>query len=246
MYFGGKNVDKIYYGKPVIYDKNDGEEREHYMYPNEARLRNMTYGFTIHYDVEIDYTIYLDGEAEPHKDTHVIERVYLGKFPIMINSDFCLLKGLDPQVKFNMGECKNEVGAYFIIDGKEKCIMCQDDRADNMLYIKEHKAEDTYTHSAEIRSVSEDASKPNRTLSVRIVRETSIKTNGQIVINIPQVRAPVPLFILMRALGILADKDIIQACLLEEIGTDKPVVNESYIELFRPVSYTHLTLPTKA
>ena len=234
MYFGGKNVDKIYYGKPVIYDKNDNEEREHYMYPNEARLRNMTYGFTIHYDVEIDYTIYLDGQAEPHKDTHIIERVYLGKFPIMINSDFCLLKGLDPQVKFNMGECKNEVGAYFIIDGKEKCIMCQDDRADNMLYIKEHKSDDTYTHSAEIRSVSEDASKPNRTLSVRIVRETSQKTNGQIVVNIPQVRAPVPLFILMRALGILSDKEIIQTCLLEEIGTEKPVVNESYIELFRP------------
>ena len=32
------------------------------MYPNEARLRNMTYGFTIHYDVEIEVEILIDKE----------------------------------------------------------------------------------------------------------------------------------------------------------------------------------------
>ena len=42
MYLGGKDGDKIYYGKPIIYD----EDREHFMYPNEARLRNMTYGMS--------------------------------------------------------------------------------------------------------------------------------------------------------------------------------------------------------
>ena len=234
MYFGGRNADKIYYGKPVIYDNNGEEEREHYMYPNEARLRNMTYGFTIHYDVVIDYTIYLNGQKEPHTETYTIEKVFLGKFPIMINSNYCLLKGLDPEVKFNMGECRNDPGGYFIIDGKEKAIMSQEGRADNMLYIKENNINDIYTHSAEIRSVSEDASKPNRTLSVRIVRPTPSKTNGHIVVNIPQVRAPIPLFILMRALGVISDKDIIETCLLEEIGTDREIINESYIELFRP------------
>jgi len=234
MYFGGKKADRIYYGKPVIYDKNTNQEREHYMYPNEARLRNMTYGFTIHYDVVVDYTIHLNNQREPHKETYVIEKVYLGKFPIMINSDYCILKELDPEIRFNMGECRNDPGGYFIIDGKEKAIISQEGRSDNMLYIKDNKLEDVYSHSAEIKSVSEDASKPNRTLSVRIVRETPAKTNGHIVVNIPQVRAPIPLFILMRALGIISDKEIIETCLLEELGADKFIKNESYIELFRP------------
>ena len=56
LYLGGINADKIYYGKPIIYDnEDDGIEREHYMYPNIARLRNMTYGFTIHYDIDIKF-----------------------------------------------------------------------------------------------------------------------------------------------------------------------------------------------
>ena len=38
-----------------------------------------------------------------------------------------------------------------------------------MLYIRDNY-NDIYSHSAEIRSVSEDVSKPIRTLSIRIVR----------------------------------------------------------------------------
>ena len=38
MYFGGKNLDKIYYDQPVIYDEfADQTVHEHYMYPNEAK-----------------------------------------------------------------------------------------------------------------------------------------------------------------------------------------------------------------
>ena len=222
IYLGGKTGEKIYFGKPIIYD----DSHTHYMYPNDARLRNMTYGITIHYDVDVQY-IYYDGETKMERlDT--IPNVYLGKFPIMLHSDLCILKGLTKDVQYNLGECVNDSGGYFIIDGKEKVIVSQEKFADNMVYVREYKKGETYSHTAEIRSVSEDTSKPIRTTSVKMVAPNARYSNNQIVVNIPNVRKPIPLFILMRALGVDSDKSIIEHCLLD---IDK---NSSYVDLFIP------------
>jgi len=218
LYLGGKNGDKVYFGKPIIYD----DDREHYMLPNEARLRNMTYGTTIHYDVDVVFKIAVpdtegggSGSTRIEVTTATLERILLGRFPIMVQSNHCILHGLEPKARFYMGECKNDYGGYFIIDGKEKTIISQEKFADNMLYIRENNEDNVYTHAADIRTVSEDASKPERTLSVRIVAPTTLLTNKQFVVNIPNVRSPVPLFIVMRALGVLSDRDIIEFCLLD-------------------------------
>jgi DNA-directed RNA polymerase II subunit RPB2 len=312
MYFGGKDGTKIYFGKPVIYDKNN----THYMFPNEARLRNMTYGMTVHYDIEVEFMDILEpGEAptiiggdfaehvisggielgsdddedddydfdtgsgggkprnykrgtsideskidgthtggapkpklvkntsEKYKMTpniaallkeaseksvteegvlkqnvqrrvHTLERIYLGKIPIMVQSDYCILNGMSVDARFSVGECKSDLGGYFIIDGKEKTVVPQEKFGDNMLYIRK-VSDDEYLYSAEMRSVSENVSKPVRTLSVKVVAPGSKFTNENIVVKIPNVRKPVPLFILFRALGIITDKQIITMCLLD-------------------------------
>ena len=184
IYLGGKNTERIYYGKPVIYD-TDAENitREHYMYPNEARLRNMTYGFTIHMDIEIEVEILAEPKTDEQKrgdlihdkyilykpDPIILENVFFGKFPLMLQSNMCVLNGMNSEARYNMGECKNDPGGYFIIDGGEKVIVSQEGGADNVLYIKKLK-DDKYSYAAEIRSVSEDTSKPIRTLSVRICK----------------------------------------------------------------------------
>ena len=291
LYLGGKDGSRIYFGKPVIHD----EGRSHYMYPNEARLRNMTYAMTIQYDIEIEYIdiledgelpkavgennvpILLEQDTDSEEETEYdnfkarerkndeneiqtggakqpvkkpfkkqtnkrgiitpketaqiremteksmisknvqktsvfIEKVYLGKFPIMVQSGFCILNGLSPDIRFQMGECRNDIGGYFIIDGKEKVIIPQEKFADNMLYIRKD-TDDNYLYSAEIRSVSENVSKPIRTLSVKMMAPNSKYSNKNIVVNIPNVRKPIPMFILFRALGIISDKDIIEMCL---------------------------------
>ena len=321
MYFGGKDGSKVYYGKPVIYDDNNS----HYMFPNEARLRNMTYGMTVHYDIEIEFIDILDegqapilvgpdelftsggnsndiqkevfnnikdistkvaeqavgsqpdegaeqaGGAQPDEGaeqdggaparrkgkrlteqltteqtalirelteksmvtatkqsrTIVLEKIFLGKFPIMVQSNNCVLSGLPREVRHTMGECLNDVGGYFIIDGKEKTVVSQEKFGDNMLYIRK-SGDDKYLYSAEIRSVSENVSKPVRTLSVKIMAPTPSYTFKNIVVNIPNVRKPVPLFIVFRALGITSDKQIITMCLLD---LDK---YENMIDFFTP------------
>ena len=222
LYLGGKEGTRIYYGKPVIYDDNNA----HYMYPNEARLRNMTYGITIHYDVDVEFIYYISGEKNTQSMT--LNKIYLGRFPIMLQSELCILNKMTNEVRFNAGECRNDYGGYFIIDGKEKVVIPQEKFADNMLYIRAYGEDDTYSYSAEIRSVSEDSSKPIRTSAVKIVAPSPIYSNGQIVVAVPNVKKPIPLFILMRALGVISDKDIIKTCLLD---LDK---NESMVDLFIP------------
>ena len=95
------------------------------MYPNEARLRNMTYGVTVHYDIDVNYSL-IEDDGSVTNIENTIEKVLLGRFPIMLMSKLCILDGLEPNVRFNMGECRNDYGGYFIIDGKEKVIISQE------------------------------------------------------------------------------------------------------------------------
>jgi DNA-directed RNA polymerase II subunit RPB2 len=230
LYLGGKKADKIYFGKPIIYDDSTvnglSEPYPHYMYPNDARLRNMTYGITIHYDVEVEFIYYKDGEKV--EAIKILEKIYLGRFPIMLHSNLCILKGLAIESRFNLGECRNDYGGYFVIDGKEKCILSQEKFADNMLFVRKNKADDMYSLSCEVRSVSEDSSKPIRYSSVKLVAPDAIFTNLQIVVDIPNIKKPVPLFILMRALGVISDKKIIEYCLLDLDA------NSNMIDVFIP------------
>ena len=229
LYIGKKDGSGIYYGKPIIYDKNG----PHYMYPNEARLRNMTYGVSIHVDVEVEYKIYDTKDTQminPSISTFNISKMFLGVFPIMIQSDLCILKNMTPQMRYNVGECKNDYGGYFIIDGKEKALIPQEKFANNVIYTRKVN-DDKHDFSVEIRSVSEDTSKPRRTLAIRRVQSVENKENNNFLVSIPNVRKPIPLFILMRALGIESDKDICRYIL----GDLKQ--NDIYLELLKPSIY---------
>ena len=213
IYIGGKNGDKIYFGKPIIYDEENGQSYPHYMYPNDARLRNMNYGITIHYDIDVEFKYYNGEELIQEMNTY--NNIYLGRFPIMLHSNLCILKGLATEARFNLGECRNDYGGYFIVAGKEKVILSQEKFANNMLYVRKYKEDNIYSFSCEVHSVSEDSSKPIRYTSAKIVAPDSLYSNNQIVIDIPNVKKPIPLFILMRALGVISDKSIIEYCLLD-------------------------------
>jgi len=394
LYFGGKTGKRIYYGKPVIYDKDN----THYMYPNEARLRNMTYAMTIHYDVEVEFVDNLEPGERPYEigpefltdendhlvqmggghfadeydgtnemdggsvyqkeyaeidfnnslkykqnggiplsalddelvggapgtgkrankqndDTNgrpvqpmaltpelakrlrealeqsleqgqdgkvmqrrilILPHIYLGRFPVMVQSDYCILKGMPKEIRYGFGECRNDPGGYFIIQGKEKTVVIQEKFGDNMLYLRKgtiFKSEiaaeedtnifagpakdelvsvpDKYLYSIEIRSVSENVSKPKRTLSVQLLAPTGRFSNMNIVVNIPNVRAPVPLFIVFRALGVLSDYAIIETCLLDmkkyEFMVDSfaPSVHDAGIVYDQPMALKYIAELTK-
>ena len=245
LYLGGKNNDKIYFSRPVMRDMHDNNTS--FMYPNDARLRNLTYSICIHYDVDVECTNdddENDDDANEKKrergeekeiQTKTISHVFLGNFPVMVQSNLCILQSLSKEVRFQMGECRNDFGGYFIINGKEKVIIPQEKLADNVLHTIKHcdgsgsgSNDAVYSHSVKIRSVSEDTSKPIRKMAVHLVAADLLNRNGQIVVTIPHVNRPIPLFILMRALGVTSDKDIIRYCLLDMQFYD------CFVDLFIP------------
>ena len=215
MYIGGMDGSDIVFGNPMF--KENGVQKV--MYPNDARLRNMSYSFSVH--AKITFIFKHVSQEDPYYE-FTTPLVLLGYFPIMLQSNMCILNSMPPDVRFNMGECKNDPGGYFIIDGSEKVLVCQEGRANNSIVVMTNFS-DKYYYGAIIKSESEDETKLARSTTVYIVTKPDQDTLTidnvslhQIVVELPDVHHPIPLFIVMRALGIISDKQIIDICLQGE------------------------------
>ena len=100
IFIGGLNGDQFYIGTPTISLKNDNEVRV--LYPNEARLRNLTYATNIEADIVIRITFmsYVDNKLvstvvlmDPKDEKYsYLGRICLCKIPIMLHSRYCLLR----------------------------------------------------------------------------------------------------------------------------------------------------------
>ena len=192
---------------------NDNDDQE----PNEkGQLNKQNFTANEMRELRENATNILEGNTQKIK--MLLEKILLGKFPIMLHSNMCILKDMPKEMRFNLGECKNDKGGYFIIDGKEKTVVPQEEFGDNMINIyKEEPSKRGFIACADIKSVSENISKPMRTLSIRILASTNTLSRNNIGVFIPDAGdSPIPLFIVFRALGILTDKEILSYCVLQD------------------------------
>jgi DNA-directed RNA polymerase beta subunit len=292
----GKFLNSLYYEIYIGGKKGDLIKIENAnvdMYPNDARLQNKTYAFSVKYGIEI-YKIRSESvvqvparrnarapqrqQQQPHDNAIPIftlreeDYILLGNFPLMLKSDKCLLNTKTRQECYTFyQECRNDFGGYFIVDGKEKIIVCQDEANKNMIQIENlneeaklndaememdanlhmfdeadrETAKTNYIFSATVFSQSSNASKIARKLKIYMIEpvvSTDYKTHmhGEIKVDIVYFKnksaaiekvEPIPLFILMRALGLTSDESIIEACLIDMKKYSK------YVDYFAPSVY---------
>ena len=203
-------LKKIQLGTPTIREANGSE---HDATPMECRLRKLTYMSP----VMIDFTIYRNGIPQnPEKGVQV------GSLPIMTRSARCnlhpnhLVKDgvLNPshseedlKIAHDLwrkkGEDPLDPGGYFIINGTERVLISMEDLAPNRVTIEINKRYAKKTEVAKIFSQKEGVRKP---LTVEKRRD------GMLMVKISTAgTTPIPVVLLMRALGIEKDQDVFQA-----------------------------------
>jgi DNA-directed RNA polymerase beta subunit len=209
IFIGGDKPDLALTITPPTVSLDEGNTVRR-LFPNEARIRNMTYSAQINADILIRVTFSRPGAVPGTFDTEVKEAPLIKNFPlfnlpILLRSSLCATGVADPVRLEEMGECRNDYGGYFIVGGAEKVLITREEQAFNSLYV-ERKADekDPIVAYASVVSLHPETKQTRRVALYMMRKENAIR------VAIPMVRGAFPLFILFRALGVESDEDIVR------------------------------------
>lgn len=178
------------------------------LYPMDCRIRRLTYWSQLHIDVErVEVDPLTKAPTHTSTQTH-----WFGNVPIMLHSDYCRLKKLSDDERTDKGECKFDMGGYFVINGSEKVMIALERQAFNRVYCFEAPATSKVAWKAEIRSQVFGSNRPLSSLDLALYRTSSRDDGtdgGQIGAKLPYVMQDVPLMIVFRALGFASDRQIL-------------------------------------
>ena len=223
-------LEQISIRKPTIFENNGAI---HPMLPNDARLRNLTYAAPLNIDVKVT-TTFIDHTRNSIRETHVrvFPNVHLGKIPVMVGSKYCLLPDQKHVHPSKMGECEHDVGGYFIIQGGERTMISMERMSENRPFVfRNGRGGAKEMEVVEIKCIGPDNDQVPKSNAVKIMYHPKNSLIMMIRVTIPRIKTDVPLCILFRALGILADKDICEL-ILGDIGDDvyDPIMIETIME----------------
>ncbi|KAH0881931.1 hypothetical protein HID58_058027 [Brassica napus] len=217
---------QIYLSKPMM-TESDGETAT--LFPKAARLRNLTYSAPLYVDVS-KRVIKKGHDGEEVTETQDFTKVFIGKVPIMLRSSYCTLFQNSEKDLTELGECPYDQGGYFIINGSEKVLIAQEKMSTNQVYVFKKRQPNKYAYVGEVRSMAENQNRPPSTMFVRMLARANAKggSSGQYIrCTLPYIKKEIPIIIVFRALGFVADKDI-----LEHICYD--FADTQMMELLRP------------
>jgi len=188
-------------GRPTI-NEADGSSRA--IYPNEARIRNLTYMAPVFVTIIPIFS----GVQEKS------ERVHIGDLPIMVRSKICMLSDLDDKKMVDVGEDPTDPGGYFVINGTERVLVLIEEITSNKPVFE--KSEEG---GVTIRINSEKSGFKQRHL-------IEMKPDGEITISFANIKK-LPIVVLLKALGLENDREL---CSL--ISRNERILNEFYTNLY--------------
>ncbi len=188
-------------GTPVI-NEADGSTRT--VYPNETRIRNMTYMAPVY----VNIIPIFNGVQEKS------EKVHVGDLPIMVRSKICTLSNLDDKELIDVGEDPTDPGGYFIVNGTERVLVLIEEIASNKPIFEKSDNEGIM-----VRINSERSGFKQRHL-------VEMKPDGLVTISFANIKK-LPVVVLLKALGLENDREL---CSL--ISRDDRILNEFYTNLY--------------
>jgi len=195
------------------------------MFPSHARTRNLTYAS------ELVATITQIQEITDIATDTVVTKIVGDKeyeypittIPIMVRCKYC---SLNLKKGFDKSECEYDPGGYFIVNGAEKVIMSMERIIDNrpLVFIKKDSSTVTYTVQVNSKSQKSDL--------LQIIN-VKMKKDNVITVVVP-ILNEVPVFILMRALGVESDNDIMNLVVYDKGDIDMINIVRIALEKAKP------------
>ncbi len=196
---------RVAVGEPWFREADGSHSRDMDATPNHARLRNMSYTAPIY----LEMSIVRNGHKDPP------QTVYIGEIPVMLKSKICKLYRKTDEELIAMGEDPLDPGGYFIINGSERVIVVQDDLATNSILVERDER-----LGVEVAKVFSS----RRGFRALVVVER--KKDGLLRVSFPAVPGQLPFVVVMRALGLVRDRDIVEA-----VSDDPEIVRELFENL---------------
>ena len=155
--------------------------------PQECRLRDLTYAAPIFVDLEY-----------PANGVFEVKRnVQIGRMPIMLRSDKCVLSNKDESGKMRCGECPLDPGGYFVVKGAEKVLLIQEQLSKNRILIDR---ESTGVPLASVTSSTHDRKSKTNVVTKKDCLYLKHNTFAE----------DIPAIITLRAMGVETDQEAMQ------------------------------------
>lgn len=171
-------------GSPSIIEADSSRRN---IMPNEARLRNITYGAPLYMEV----VPIIRGIEK----TASYGEVYVGDIPIMIRSNACHMRNMSRSQLIENGEDPDDPGGYFIIKGVERVLIGLDDVASNRIITTKEKK------GTEVKS-RVFSSTPGFRARCVVTRNQS----GVFSVDFPTVSRSIELILLLTAMGMKSEE----------------------------------------